>query len=124
MPVDPRFIRGLELFNQRDFYECHEIIEELWLETKPDPHSALYKGVIQAAGALYQWERGYLGGAYRLFLSSVNYLGPYGAGALGLNVEELVKDMRVCFRALEEPDRKGGPNLSAASMPTLKYQSP
>ncbi len=100
---DPRFIRGLELFNKRDFYECHEIIEELWLETKPGPHSGLYKGVIQAAAALYQWERGYLSGARRLFLSSTKYLKEYEPAALGLNVEKLVGDMKIYFDYLKEP---------------------
>ena len=124
MPLpDPRFTHGLELFNKRDFFECHEVIEELWLETKPDPYSDLYKGVIQAASALHQWKRGYLGGAHRLFLSSVKYLEPYEPAALGLDVAKLLKDMRGCFEGL---GRSGGNDTPAPpddSMPILKYRS-
>jgi len=118
---DPRFIKGLELFNKRDFFECHEVIEELWLETKPDSYSNLYKGVIQAASALHQWKRGYRGGAHRLFLASVKYLEPYEPATLGLDVAKLVKDMKVCFEGLDRSKDKPAP--PHAAMPTLKYRS-
>jgi len=31
--VDGRFIRGLELFNEKNYFESHDVIEDLWLET-------------------------------------------------------------------------------------------
>lgn len=121
MKSDPRFIRGLELFNKRDFFECHEVIEELWLETKPDSYSNLYKGVIQAASALHQWKRGYLGGAHRLFLSSTEYLKKYEPTVLGLNVAKLVRDMGACFKVFEVWDRKKQFAIDPSLIPFLEY---
>ena len=107
MTIDPRFKKGLELFNEGEYFECHEVIEELWLETDPkDPHRDLYKGVIQAAAAIYQFERGILSGAAGLFNASVGYLEPYQPKALGLDVARLIKDMKRCFERLENRDRK------------------
>ena len=29
MAYDPRYTKFFELFNERDFYECHEVLEDL-----------------------------------------------------------------------------------------------
>ena len=99
MKPDPRFTKGLELFNHGEYFECHEVIEELWLGTpSEDKYRDLYKGVIQAAAALYQWERGVPSGAQGLYKSSVVYLRKYMPKALGLNVEKLVEDIDLFFK--------------------------
>ena len=97
--IDPRFKKGLELFNRQEFFECHEVIEELWLETPTeDSHRDLYKGVIQAAASLYQYERGILSGAKGLHKTAVKYLKKYQPRMLGLNVEKLVHDLDDFFK--------------------------
>lgn len=98
MNVDPRFTKGLELFNHGEYFECHEVIEDLWLETSPDdPNRDLYKGVIQAAAAIYQLERGISSGATGLFKTSVKYLEIYRPKALGLDVGKLIQELRDRF---------------------------
>ena len=101
--ADPRFLKGLHLFNHGEYFECHEVIEELWLKTpSEDKYRDLYKGVIQAAAALYQWERGVPSGAEGLYRTSVVYLKKYAPAALGLNVEKLVRDMQHFFKELKK----------------------
>lgn len=96
--VDERFKKGLELFKSGEYFESHEIIEDLWLATpKDDPYRDLYKGVIQAAAAIYQWDRKIYSGALGLQKSSIQYLKKYSPKSLGLNVDKLVRDMRKCF---------------------------
>ncbi len=96
MLVDQRFIKGIKLFNEEEFFECHEVIEDLWLATQ-DEYKDLYKGVIQAAVALYHLRRGNLSGARKLYGTSGKYLRKYAPSALGLNVEKLLKDVKICF---------------------------
>lgn len=92
LPVDARFTKGLALFERGGYFECHEIIEGLWLEAgSEDPHRDLYKGVIQAAAALYQKERGVMTGAAGLRRTSLQYLEKYRPGALDLDVEGFIK---------------------------------
>ena len=122
MKVDERFKKGLELFNEGEYFECHEVIEELWLETDPkDECRDLYKGVIQAAAAIYQFERGILSGAIGLFETSVKYLEIYKPKALGLNVAQLVKDLKVCFESLEGWDLKKTVALNKKLIPKLDF---
>ena len=105
-------MRGLELFNEKDFFECHEVIEDLWLETpSEDPNRDLYKGVIQAAAAIYQWEREILSGARGLHKTAVKYLKKYEPAALGLNVEKLVRELNEFFKDFDEK-----------RMPVLEYK--
>ena len=47
---DTRFKQAVELFNNGEWYEAHDVIEELWHETA-DPHRRSLQGVLQVAVA-------------------------------------------------------------------------
>jgi predicted metal-dependent hydrolase len=101
MPIDERFKEGLRLFKEGQYFESHEVIEDLWLETpEDDPWRDLYKGVIQAAAAIYQFKRGILSGALGLYRSSIKYLEAYRPEAMGLQTGKLIEDMNICFEEL------------------------
>ncbi len=122
LPVDPRFKKGLKLFNEGEFFECHEVIEDLWLETpSDDPCRDLYKGVIQAAAAIYQFERGILSGAIGLYETSTAYLEKYKPEVLGLDVTKLIRGMRRCFKPLENWDRQSEVKLGRNTVPKLEF---
>src|SRR5579863_8443751 len=55
-------MRGVELFNQRRFFECHEVWEEVWKPSAGETRR-LYQGLIQAAAALHHASRGNRAGA-------------------------------------------------------------
>ena len=121
--IDPRFTRGLELFNHREFFECHEVIEALWLKTpQEDPYRDLYKGVIQAAAALHIAERkGPLSGALGLYRTSILYLSNYLVDALGLDAGKLVEEMRAFFEPLEGRSDWGNWKMDDRPCPRLVY---
>ena len=122
MSIDYRFKKGLELFNQGEYFECHEVIEALWLETpSEDPYRDLYKGVIQAAAAIYQFERGILSGAISLFETSVKYLEAYKPEALGLKVTPMIQGLQTCFKPLANWDGKKKVLLNKRLIPKLDY---
>ena len=94
--ADGRFKRGLELFEEGEYFECHEVIEDLWLETPiEDPYRDLYKGVIQVAAAIYQYERGIYSGAEGLYKTSLKYLEPYKPNTLGADIDHLIHQMNL-----------------------------
>ncbi len=121
--ADPRFEEGLVRFNQKEYYECHEVIEALWLETpQSDPYRDLYKGVIQAAAALYQFDREILSGALSLYKTSRVYLNKYEPAALGLNVRSLIDQMDACFASLKKSDRREKIKLNPTLAPNLNFK--
>lgn len=84
---DPRYARGIALFNAADYFDAHEVWEELWLDC-PAFDRRFYQSLIQAAVALYHWGNGNLTGATRLFHSGKRYMTPYRPAYRGLDVDE------------------------------------
>lgn len=42
---------GVRLFNEQMYWECHEALEDIWIEDKQDPARNVYWAVIQVAAA-------------------------------------------------------------------------
>jgi predicted metal-dependent hydrolase len=63
LPAD--FYRGIDLFNEHDFFECHEVLEDVWRQ-QVDPERQLTQGIIQVAVALYHAGRNNFTGAEKL----------------------------------------------------------
>ena len=50
--IRSRFLRAVELFNTGQFFECHEVLEDIWFDTK-DKSSEFYQGLLHIAVAFY-----------------------------------------------------------------------
>ncbi|MFL5241310.1 MAG: DUF309 domain-containing protein [Gemmataceae bacterium] len=96
-PYDPRYLAGILFFNQRSFFEAHEVWEDLWADT-PGPERRFYQGLIQAAVGLYHYSNGNLRGARKLYETSQAYMKPFGQVHRGLNVGNFWERMHRCFR--------------------------
>ena len=88
--MDERYVKFFALFNERDFYECHEVLEDLWMETA-DGNRLYYQGLIQTATAFYHLENGNLAGARKLFESGLAYLDPYPEQTLQFDRQQFVQ---------------------------------
>lgn len=42
---------GIELFNEQKYWECHEALEDLWMEDRNDNARNVYWAIIQVAAA-------------------------------------------------------------------------
>jgi len=94
---DPRYQQGSVYFNECDFFEAHEVWEELWTEYQ-GPSRKFYQGLIQAAVALYHFGNGNIRGARKLHGSVHGYLEPYGAYYLGLHLNQFLESFDVCLK--------------------------
>lgn len=54
---------GIRLFNEQKYWECHEALEELWLEDTQDPARNVYWAVIQVAAACIHYRESNILGA-------------------------------------------------------------
>ena len=94
-----QYLEGLRLFNAEDFFESHEVLEELWSETQ-DERKKFYQGLIQAAVALLHFGNGNLGGAKKVYLTSRKYLEAYRPEFEGLDVAGFLDSLQYCFQEL------------------------
>jgi uncharacterized protein len=118
MAYDKRYLEFFELFNEQEYYECHEVLEDLWMETsgKERPY---YQGLIQTATAFYHLRNGNLGGARKLFTTGLAYLEPYPDAYLGF---DLGGYRTMCEGWLQRAEQKAHGKavaISAEDFPTL-----
>ncbi|MEX2307404.1 MAG: DUF309 domain-containing protein [Pirellulales bacterium] len=93
---DPLYLKGIAYFNACEFFEAHEVWEELWKEYS-GPLRLFYKGLIQAAVALHHFGNGNIRGARKVYRSSRGYLEQYGPTCVGLDLEKFLADFDACF---------------------------
>ena len=55
--------KGVHAFNNEQFWECHELLEDIWLEDRNDPARMIYWAIIQVANTLYHHRNDNLEGA-------------------------------------------------------------
>ena len=70
------FRHGIQLFNDGAFFECHEVLEDLWRPMR-GPRRLFLQGVIHFAVALYHYERGNSAGARRQLRKGLKKLAGY-----------------------------------------------
>jgi uncharacterized protein len=88
---DHRFLEFIQLFNSEKFFEAHEILEELWLETK-GPRKQFYQGLIQCAVAFAHWQRKNPRGAIQVGNRGLNTLKMYDPEEEGIDVISLIQE--------------------------------
>lgn len=124
-PIYPEaYLEGVRLFNEREFFACHDVIEELWTDTL-GPERNFYQGLIHAAVSLFHFEEGNLGGARKMFDSTNRYLEPYSPTYMGLDVAGFLKDYRNCFQPLLDAGSTwpAGLVLEPGTVPQLRWKS-
>src|SRR5262245_29714508 len=106
---DSRYLAGIELFNRGEFFEAHEVWEDLWHECA-SADRRFYQALIQAAVAAYHWSRRNATGAKRLFHSGRKYMEPYRPVYRGLAIDAFWNAMAAHLAgALGEPSAANTP---------------
>jgi uncharacterized protein len=110
---DPRFLKGIDEFNQGLFFECHETLEEIWLEEHGEERR-FYQGIIQIAAGYFKLQQGVPAGAIKLWRSGLEKLEPYRPVYLGINVGSFINAVKENLIELEAVHRKGEECLKLA----------
>lgn len=99
MSYDPLYLAYLVYFNRdRDYFECHEVLEELWLKMDREP---LYKGLLQVAVGLYHFRNGNVTGGRKMLRSAAERLKDYPADSLGIDLGRLRSEAAEYAKRLE-----------------------
>ena len=101
LALDPRYQGFFACFNVGQYYEAHDVLEDLWLE-RQDENYRFFKGLIQVAGAFVHLQKQYLHPlhhkhgrrlrpAVRLFQLATTNLDGYAPRHLRLDVVALLR---------------------------------
>jgi hypothetical protein len=103
---DPKYVRFLVLFNRdRDYYECHDVMEELWLE---EGRNRFWQGLLQVAVGLHHHGNENYTGAVKLLRAALEKLDGYADGEAGIDVKRLREDAAAALGKLEAWLESGG----------------
>ena len=80
------FHRGVALFNAGEFFDAHEVWEDLWRECA-SAERRFFQALIQAAVSAYHKARGNMTGATRLLNSGRKYMEPFRPAHRGLVID-------------------------------------
>ncbi len=95
----PALLHGIEQFNHREYFECHETLEGLWMKEQR-PLRTLYKGILQVGVGCYHLLRNNYRGAIIKLDSGVRYLEPFAPRCMGVDVARLIADARTLHSTL------------------------
>lgn len=98
----PTLQTALNLFNRGDYFACHELLEDLWLDEQGSLRD-LYKGMLQIGVGLLHLQRGNIKGARNLLQRGVQLIEPFTPICFGINLAKLSDDARIILSRLEEP---------------------
>ncbi|AEI40202.1 DUF309 domain-containing protein [Paenibacillus mucilaginosus] len=105
MAYDRLYVLFVYYFNiARDYFECHEVMEELWLEEGRNP---LYQGLLQVAVGLYHYRNGNANGAVKLMSAALEKLEGHPDVTLGIDLKKLREDGREYLEKLLDPGQTG-----------------
>jgi uncharacterized protein len=116
MTESGQFERGLAHFNAGEFFEAHEVWEEIWL-TAPDPEKTFLQGMIQIAAAFHHYSRRNLRGTKSLLGAGLAKIDSFPGDHRGLALAELrveSQEWAAALAAEEDLGRRKPPKIRIA----------
>lgn len=95
-------LHAIALFNQREYWHCHEVLEALW-RSEPDAIRALYQGILLVGVGYLHLERGNIRGARTKLEQGIAYLAPSLPACQSVDVGALVRAAEETLKMLETP---------------------
>jgi predicted metal-dependent hydrolase len=105
-PLSTLALEGIRLFNQGEYFEAHELLEDAWNEDS-SLAKELYRAVLQVAVAYLQIERGNYRGALKMFLRVRQWLDPLPEVCRGVDVAQLRLDAAQVEKSLKAAGPEG-----------------
>jgi predicted metal-dependent hydrolase len=96
-----RFIQAIDKFNQKDFFECHEILEDIWFDTRDDSRN-FYQGMLHIAVGLYHLtKKSNSQGTIIQLNKAIAKLSQYKENYNGVNLKKLLKEVEKIAKDLK-----------------------
>jgi uncharacterized protein len=116
--MDARLQEGINLFNQRRFFDCHEVLEGFYQETD-EANKPFLEGLIQLAAAFRLFcDFGEVKGSVRMIYQALIRFENYQPVFLQVRVRELCQTAEAWAKAAEAAEAKA----SASSIPKIQIQ--
>src|ERR671939_1903298 len=113
-------LKGIEEFNRGEFYECHEYLEEAWMQEARRVRF-LYQGILQVGVGFYHLQNGNWRGATGLLRNGSARLREFEPVTLGIDVARLVRECERCLQELEDLGREQVQDFDPSMVPKIEW---
>lgn len=114
--------KGLHLFNEGEYFESHELLEDAWNEDQGAGRE-LYRAVLQIAVAYLQIERGNYNGAVKMMLRVKQWIDPLPDRCRGINIAKLRADAEAVHAALISLGKERIGEFDTGSFRPVEYET-
>jgi predicted metal-dependent hydrolase len=111
---------GVSLFNRGRFFQCHEVLEEVWLQEEGESKVFL-QGIIKIAAAFHHFKKGTYRGMLDLLVAGRETLAPFRPSYRGLELSRFLEAIDSWIPRARELLRGG--EVDEATIPSLRYTS-
>lgn len=113
--------KGIELFNNADFFAAHDFFEELWIESEQKDR-LFFQGMVQIAVGCYHLVSGNYKGAQSQYRKATEKLNNYVPNYYGVDLELLLNQVDLIKRNIADHfvDRRNEINLELIPKIELK----
>ncbi len=111
---------GIEAFNKGEYFEAHELLEDVW-KADPSPGRSFYRALIQIAVAYLQIERSNYRGAYKMLLRSRQWFHGLPEVCRGVDVRSLRNDSETVYRELMRSGPEGIADFDHSYLYPVRY---
>lgn len=112
------YLEGIRLFNGGFFFECHEMIERIWMKAE-GLDKLHYQALIQVAVAANHFKTGNWPGALGLYVKALAKWNQLPETYLGLSILKLTEDFGLFFETIRKAGDHGMQHVPESSIPKI-----
>ena len=98
--LDPRFYSGIQSFNSGNFYEAHDLFEDLWHECD-EPKRRWIHGIVQISVAMHHHSTGNLNGSLLLLAEGISRMRRAQISPIGFKEGEFLEPCQEILKLLQ-----------------------
>ena len=115
-----RFREGINKFNSFSFYDCHDILEDVWFDVR-GPTRRFYQGLIHLAVGFYHiLERENPKGAISQLTKGLDKLNSFKPDFQGVELSQLLEDVESCLEDIRKESEEG---FNRKLIPKIKFNA-
>ncbi len=112
--------RGIDLFNDADFFSAHDYFEDLWMNCEKKDR-LFYQGLVQISVGSYHLICANYKGALSQYNKGTEKLNKYVPNYLGVNLKKLLREIEL-LRFLLKDKSINAAQIELDKMPKIEYK--
>lgn len=117
---EEKFAEGIRLFNDRKFFECHDLFEEIWMD-ESGSNSEFFRALIHIAVGCYHLNNKNYRGAKSQLIKGTKKLEPFKPEHHGVHVTPIIDSFQKIIFDVEHVVQGQYTHRDIRAIPVIQY---